>query len=186
MAKWSRKSEGISVGKFWRRVRSFPSDKPHFPARFLSMGFWKKTPVEWSIRARSISPNTSYVHAFRPFWVRCDSSLNFRCFQKRVYGISRPSVFISVKGNGRTSHFPSWYRLSSPQIWSSLTWDQAQFSFRFVITFRRARRNENNWAWPQVRSSYSASWNRARLTVKFCVKAGTLGVREFWGISCIL
>ena len=27
-----------------------------------------------------------------------------------------------------------------------LTWDQAQFSFRFVITFRRARRNESR-AW---------------------------------------
>ena len=27
-----------------------------------------------------------------------------------------------------------------------LTWDQAQFSFRFVITFRRARRNEKR-AW---------------------------------------
>ena len=29
---------------------------------------------------------------------------------------------------------------------SKVTWDQAQFSFRFVITLRRARRNENR-AW---------------------------------------
>ena len=27
---------------------------------------------------------------------------------------------------------------------TDLTWDQAQFSFRFVITFRRSRRNENS------------------------------------------
>jgi len=160
MTNWSRNSEGISVGEFWRRVRSLPRDKPHSPARFSSMGlqpskqkFKKKTRVEWSICARSIPPNTSYVHAFRPFWIRCDSSMNnFRSLLKRAYGISRPSVFISVKGNGRTSHFPSWYRLSSPQIWSS----------------------------------YGASWNRARSAVKFCVKDGTLGVRESWGISCIL
>lgn len=38
MANGSRKSEGISVGEFWRRGRSLPSDKPHFHARFLSMG----------------------------------------------------------------------------------------------------------------------------------------------------
>ena len=25
---------------------------------------------------------------------------------------------------------------------TNITWDQAQFSFRFVITFRRARQNE--------------------------------------------
>ena len=34
----------------------------------------------------------------------------------------------------------------------NLTWDQAQFSFRFVITFRRARRKENRtWYKPSTK-----------------------------------
>ena len=40
----------------------------------------------------------------------------------------------------------NWNRCITLQYQTNVTWDQAQFSFRFVITFRRARRNKNR-AW---------------------------------------
>ena len=65
----------------------------------------------------------------------------------------------------------------------SLTWDQAQFSFRFVITFRRARWNENRaWYKPSTKRlppTFLIDWHLPNHPTKITAVACFSGMQIF-------
>ena len=68
------------------------------------------------------------------FWC-CNSRKTEETIHWQNWTVSTAKTFCHSEGSLRAS--------SPRRSVVMVTWDQAQFSFRFVITFRRAKRNEN-------------------------------------------